>query len=455
MLHLPRALPAGLALSLMALLCGVAMAASPARESKKPADPVRSTILKVARNGGIDATERAGYLRSWSSALSTERRLSGQRRVELGYVIGVVRRLAKAKKLGARLKVVFLILDRNREWWAKAGPPGSGARLRFDGSRVIFQYFPGKGLQFHPLANFGQANGYWTGKRNSDLRSLLDDLVVPVGRAGRVRHLGVLLRLRRVAAVDLGMAQGTAVQALARGGAAAPRPRLTSRWRSARGAPSSAPTPTGVHSVQGQDDWYSALQLRAAAERAERDAPGGQRDPDLRGDRRRRDGRRLSRPATARRAATSRATTPARGRCTDRPGGKPGPRGEPQLPHAQPRLRRNLCKATKAESYCTEADHFTAYLKEDPKLDPAAAFPSPAGPAGAFGSASSCRRSRGSRSSCAGVGAHLPRHRRDLPTASATSAGCRRPRSVSARTPSSCPRATWQATRTPRQATCA
>src|SRR3954470_19271909 len=132
MLHLPKALPAGLALSLIALLCGVAMAASPARDSKKGADPVRSTILKVARNGGIDATERNAYLSSWSRALSTERRLSGQRRVELGYVIGVVRRLAKAKKLGERLKVVFLILDRNREWWAKAGAPrpGGGRRLR-------------------------------------------------------------------------------------------------------------------------------------------------------------------------------------------------------------------------------------------------------------------------------------------------------------------------------------
>ena len=62
---------------------------------------------------------------------------------------------------------MFLILDRNREWWAKAGPPGSGARLRFGGSRVIFQYFPGMGLQIHPLANFGQANGYWYGRTNS------------------------------------------------------------------------------------------------------------------------------------------------------------------------------------------------------------------------------------------------------------------------------------------------
>src|SRR3954447_21995231 len=191
MLHLPKALPAGFALLLAALLCGVAVAASSPetspKTSKKRSDPVRSTILKVARNGGIDSKERAGYLRSWSSALSIERRLSGQRRAELGYVIGVVRRLAKAKKLGERLKVVFLVLDRNRAWWAKAGPPASGARLRFDGSRVIFQYFPGKGLQFHPLANFGQANGYWYGKRNGDLRSLLDDLVsLSVERGGFV-----------------------------------------------------------------------------------------------------------------------------------------------------------------------------------------------------------------------------------------------------------------------------
>src|SRR3954452_6075283 len=377
MLHLPRALPAGLALSLMALLCGVAMAASPAGESKKRPDPVRSTILKVARNGGIDAAERDGYLRSWSRALSTERRLSGQRRAELGYVIGVVRRLAKAKKLGARLKVVFLVLDRNREWWSKAGPPGSGARLRFGGRRVFFHYFPGKGLQFHPLANFGQANGYWDGKRNGDLRSLLDDLVsLSVERGGFVAWEYYFDYGGSPPWIS-GMAQGTAIQALARGAQRLNDPVYLEVAKRALGAFERS-TPTGVHSVQGQDDWYplysfaprlnvlnGMLQavngIRTYAEiaddsKAERLFEAGDR--------------------TARRNISSYDT--GAWSLYDRPGGSPGPEASLNYHTLNRDFARNLCKATKAESYCTAAAHFTKYLKEDPALDPAVAVPAPA-----------------------------------------------------------------------------
>ena len=53
---------------------------------------------------------------------------------ELDYVLDTVRSLARQKRLTARLRPMFLILDRNREWWAKAGPPGSGARLTSAGA---------------------------------------------------------------------------------------------------------------------------------------------------------------------------------------------------------------------------------------------------------------------------------------------------------------------------------
>jgi hypothetical protein len=377
MFHLPKALPAAVALSIAALLCAAAVAAAPPQHSKKRPDPVRSTILKVARNGGIDAEERAGYLRSWSRALGTVRKLSGQRRAELTYVIGVVRRLAKAKKLGERLKIAFLILDRNRAWWAKSGPPGSGARLRFGGSRVIFQYFPGKGLQFHPLANFGQANGYWYGRRNSDLRSLLDDLVsLSVERSGFVTW-EYYFDFGGAPPWISGMAQGTALQALARGAQRLKDPVYLEVAKRGLGAFERG-TPTGVHSVQGQDDWYplysfaprmnvlnGMLQavngIRTYAEIA--DDAAAQRLFEA-GDR------------TARRNISSYDT--GAWSLYSRPGGAPG--GEANLNyHTLNRdFARNLCRATKAESYCKASDNFTAYLKEDPRLEPAAAFPSPA-----------------------------------------------------------------------------
>ena len=70
-------------------------------------------------------------------------------------MIDTLRPIARRKRLTARLRALFLILDRNREWWAKGARPAPGARVRFGASRVIFQYYPGKGLQLQPLANFG------------------------------------------------------------------------------------------------------------------------------------------------------------------------------------------------------------------------------------------------------------------------------------------------------------
>ena len=112
---------------------------------------------------------------------------------------------------------------------------------------MIFQYFPGKGLQFHPLANFGQANGYWYRRRNSDLRSLLNDLVA-VGRALRVRR-GYYFDFGGSPPWISGMAQGTALQALARGAQRLNEPSYLDVAKRALGAFERG-TPTGVRSVQ-------------------------------------------------------------------------------------------------------------------------------------------------------------------------------------------------------------
>jgi hypothetical protein len=377
MFHLPRALSAAVALSLVALLGGAAVAAAPPKQAKKRPDPVRSTILKVARNGGIDAEERAGYLRSWSRALQTERRLSGQRRAELGYVVGVVRRLAKARKLGERLKVVFLNLDRNREWWSKSGPPASGARLRFDGSRVIFQYFPGKGLQFHPLANFGQANGYWYGRRNSDLRSLLDDLVsLSVERSGFVTW-EYYFDFGGSPPWISGMAQGTALQALARGAQRLSDPVYLEVAKRALGAFERS-TPTGVHSAQGTDDWYPLYSFapRLNVLNGMLQAVNGIRTyAEIAGDA---TAQRLFEAGdrTARRHISSYDT--GAWSLYNRPAGRPGAEANLNYHTLNRDFARSLCKATDAEAYCTASEHFTEYLKEDPTLEPAGAFPTPA-----------------------------------------------------------------------------
>jgi hypothetical protein len=140
------------------------------------------------------------------------------------------------------MPALFLQLDRNREFWHGSPrfpvrtdqqpdpctrPPSNnpaGARIVFDGSPIVFQYYPGQGLQLQPLANFGMANGLVTACRHepescdrAGLKQLLDEMVsIRSSRGGFVTweyffHFG-----GGTPPWTSGLSSGTAVQALAR-----------------------------------------------------------------------------------------------------------------------------------------------------------------------------------------------------------------------------------------------
>jgi hypothetical protein len=341
-------------------------------------DQVKATVRRAFRDGRIDAPTRDRYLGDWSNALRTYRGLRGQRRTELAYVIGTVRHLADGRRLAARLAPAFLLLDRNRQWWAKAGPPSPGARLRFSPSRVIFQYFPNEGLQLHPLANFGEANGYWYAHRDNDLRSLLTDLKeIAVDRAGFLTWEYYFAFGGGSPPWISGMAQGTAMQAYARASKRLADPSFLRVATQARGA-FERRTPVGVHAPQGSENWYALYSFapRANVLNGMLQAVNGVRtyldftdDPAARrvfeaGDR------------TAR-AEIGKFDTGAWS-LYDRPDGRPGHEADLNYHTLNRDFARNLCRATKAAAYCTEAERFTRYLTEDPTLDPHRAVPSPA-----------------------------------------------------------------------------
>jgi D-glucuronyl C5-epimerase C-terminus len=353
------------------LVCGPAAGATARR------DPVPSTVKGAFARGAIDAATRDRYLASWSAALHTYGGLRGQRRAELGYVVGVVRSLAARHSLAGRLAPLFLILDRNREWWSKAGPPAAGARLRFGSSRVIFQYFPGEGLQLHPLANFGQVNGYWNAKRDTDLRSLVDDLLaLRVDRGGFITWEYYFAFGGGKPPWISGMAQGTAMQALARASVRLSDPSLLEVAKRARGAFEQS-TPLGVRAQQGAAVWYplysfaprlNVLNGMLQAINGIRTYDDFSQDPI---------GQQLFEAGdrTARGVIGSYDT--GAWSLYNRPGGRPGPEANLNYHTLNRDFARNLCKATKAAEYCTAADNFTTYLKEDPTLDPYTAVPSP------------------------------------------------------------------------------
>ena len=114
--------------------------------------------------------------------------------------------IAAAGQLTAsRLPALFATLAANRQWWANGPLLASGQRVEFAGSQLVWEYYPGQGIQLQVLGSFGKADGLYTGRR----RGVSADGAAAGGDRSRWRparrraDLGVLLQLRRrLAAVD-------------------------------------------------------------------------------------------------------------------------------------------------------------------------------------------------------------------------------------------------------------
>src|SRR4051812_9412992 len=115
-----------LVLAATLLLVGAAQAAN------RRADPVRRAVTRAIDSGAIDRADGNRYLRVYRDSAQAAKRLAGQPRGELDYVIGALGGIARAGKVTAGgAPPLFLILARTREWWQANGPPAWGARLHF------------------------------------------------------------------------------------------------------------------------------------------------------------------------------------------------------------------------------------------------------------------------------------------------------------------------------------
>jgi hypothetical protein len=342
-------------------------------------DEVRAAIKRAVRLGAVDSADGNHYLRSYRESLYALRRLSGQRRVELGSVLQTLRGIAHSKRLTAdRLRPLFLILDRNREWWTSAAPPPPATRLHFGSSRVIFQYYPGHGLQIQPLANFGAANGYWQSHNDGALRSLIDDLVsLRVERGGFTAweyyfHFG-----GGSPPWISGMAQATAMQALARAGRRLNDPALLEVAREARGA-FELRTPVGARVPTRSGAWYAlysfAPQLNVLNGMLQ-SLIGLNTYAAYSGDRRA--GELFSQGDAVVRARIQSYDTGAWS-LYSRSFGRPGAEASLNYHILNRDFARRLCEATHAEQYCAAADDFDRYLHEGPTLEPFGPAPAPA-----------------------------------------------------------------------------
>lgn len=166
------------------------------------------------------------YRRLYARARRTRKRLKGARGRELGSVIAALEAIALRRQLvGSRMPALFLILQRNTEFWPKRPFPRNRDRVTFRGSELLFEYYSGSGLQLQPLANFKKANLMHgacvkdTGEpcRRDGLRRLLQEMLATSARRGGFRTWEYYFTFGggRPPWIS-GMAQATGIQAFAR-----------------------------------------------------------------------------------------------------------------------------------------------------------------------------------------------------------------------------------------------
>ncbi|HTZ86229.1 MAG TPA: D-glucuronyl C5-epimerase family protein [Solirubrobacteraceae bacterium] len=205
---------AALALSVLAL----AIPAAPAgAATAKPT--VSSALQGLQRSGQITQTEYTKYASAYNAATRSLSRLSGTRRAELGAVIANTQAMAAGGYfIPSRLPVIFFTLEHNRQWWTTEPLVGSGVRVSFPGSKIVWEHYAGQGIQIQWLGTFGAANGFYlSGKENSNLRQLLGE-VLPLAtkRAGGIAWEYMFGFDGGKPPWTSGLSQGTALQVLAR-----------------------------------------------------------------------------------------------------------------------------------------------------------------------------------------------------------------------------------------------
>jgi hypothetical protein len=192
--------------------------ATAARKPKKKRRTVTSELKRLRDAGAITPADYTARRADYLDARRQAKKLDGIGKPEMTAVIHILDDLAARRKLThTRVNALWLMLDRNLQFWSTGASLSSGQRVEFEGSELVWQYYPGQGLQFQVLGNFGKLNGLWGTKHNAELATMVDELLpLAADRAGGIAwEYYFRFGAGRPPWVS-GLAQGTAVQALAR-----------------------------------------------------------------------------------------------------------------------------------------------------------------------------------------------------------------------------------------------
>jgi hypothetical protein len=222
---------------------------------------VPGVLDRLRRGNQISTASYQKYTGILNAAASAVKRLHRTPRSELQAVINNLYNMAAAGNLTPnRLPVLFLTLDRNRQWWTSGRIPGDGDVVGFAGSDIDWEYYPGQGIELQPLATFGKAQWWFAHgpQYYSKGRSLMAEMIpLASRRAGGLTWEYYFKFDGGVPPWTSAMSQGTALQALGDGYTALGDPSYISIGTSALPvftvAPShgvAVPTSIGIRYVQ-------------------------------------------------------------------------------------------------------------------------------------------------------------------------------------------------------------
>jgi hypothetical protein len=235
----------------LVLLALALPAAAAGRSSIGRGPTVYGALASLQHSGTLSAEAYGSDSSTYTEALHAVKRLSGTRHVELSSVIANVQQIAAAGEfIPSRLPALFLTLEHNVQWWTSEPLLAADQRVSFPESRIVWEYYPGQGIEIQWLATFGEANGYYLeGHENTQLREVLDE-VIPLAtqRAGGIAWEYMFHFDGGSPPWTSGLSQGTALQALARAYSRLKEPAYLTAAKQALGL-FQTPPPAGVRVV--------------------------------------------------------------------------------------------------------------------------------------------------------------------------------------------------------------
>jgi hypothetical protein len=200
----------------IAVACGAVLAAAaPARAAD---DPILAALGRASLALQISPQQESAWRADYRHATLVAGSLpKGTQRREMIASLNIVRGIAARGALAPDvMPMAFLTLERNADWWATHGPPGNGgspgekgaagrvckplripkrkkhrkahaSRLTFPGSAVVFQWYPGMGLQIQVNGTFAAINTLFaenTEESKAAARDGLDEMLTLASRRG-------------------------------------------------------------------------------------------------------------------------------------------------------------------------------------------------------------------------------------------------------------------------------